>query len=133
MALVDLKKRFWREFQALPESYRKSPIFLALSGGKDSTAMAHVALSLRSKLPPLHFLHVNYHLRLPDSDQEEKFLRNWAKREGIPFHVQRLYPKDKPKNLQDWARRQRYQFFRAVMEKQKGSGLVCLAHHQNDQ
>jgi tRNA(Ile)-lysidine synthase len=134
MATVDLKKRFWREYQNLPEACRKGPMFLALSGGKDSTALAHVALGLRGKLPPLHFLHVNYHLRIPDSDREELFLRKWAKREGVAFHVKQLHPKAKPNNLQDWARRERYQFFcRLILEVGEGSGVVCLAHHQGDQ
>jgi tRNA(Ile)-lysidine synthase len=77
---------------------------------------------------------VNYHLRVPDSDREEKFLRDWAKQEDVPIHVRQLFPKDKPKNLQDWARQERYQFFRKIMEKnKKGSGVLCLAHQQNDQ
>jgi tRNA(Ile)-lysidine synthase len=134
VTLVDLKKRFWNEYRSLPESCRKAPIFLALSGGKDSTALAHVALSLRNKLPPLHFLHVNYHLRVPDSDREEKFLRDWARDEAVPIHVKQLRPKAKPRNLQDWARVQRYQFFRSVIQEVgKKGGVLCLAHHQDDQ
>jgi tRNA(Ile)-lysidine synthase len=134
MTKVDLKKRFWREYQALPAPLRKRSLFLALSGGKDSTVLAHVALSLKGQLPPLHFLHVNYGLRLPDADREEAFVRDWAQREGVKVHVKRLRPKTKPKNLQDWARRERYQFFRRVIRKaEKGNGLLCLAHHQGDQ
>ena len=132
MSAVDLKKRFWQEYQTLPEPCRRGPLFLAVSGGKDSTALAHVALSLRHKLPELRFVHVNYHLRIPDSDREEKFLRQWAGRDAVPIYVKQLHPQGKPKNLQDWARRERYQFFRQMIAE-AGQGVVCLAHHQGDQ
>lgn len=134
MALVDLKKHFLREYHALPESYREGPLFLALSGGKDSTVLAHVALSLKTRLPPIHFLHVNYHLRGKESDLEEIFLREWARKAKVPIWIKALRPKRKPKNLQDWARRERYQFFQGIISKKgKGEGILCVAHHRQDQ
>lgn len=113
---------------------RDWPIFLAVSGGMDSTVLAAVSLRLRARLPPLHFLHVNYHLRVPESDLEEASLRDWARREGVPIQVLRLFPKGKPANLQAWARERRLDFFRKVIRKQAGGhGLLWVAHHQGDQ
>jgi tRNA(Ile)-lysidine synthase len=100
----------------------------------DSSVLAAVALELKNELPPLHFAHVNYHLRKPDSDHEEKFLATWAKKEKIAFHVKRFFPKKKPANLQAWAREKRLNFFSETIGKlKKGEGIVWVAHHQQDQ
>jgi tRNA(Ile)-lysidine synthase len=134
MVKIDLKKRLLREFEKLPAPLKKQPVFLGVSSGMDSSVLAHVVLSLRDRLPPIHFIHVNYHLRTPDSDHEEAFLTRWAAVEGIPFHVKRLHPKKKPKNLQAWARGERYGFFsRVIAGAGRKGGMLWLAHHQRDQ
>lgn len=134
MQAVDLKKRIWQAFQRLPPDLQKLPILLAVSGGKDSSVLASAVLELRDRLPALHFAHVNYHLRKPDSDHEEKFLREWARSQKIPFHVKKFFPKRKPPNLQAWAREKRLNFFFEVQKKLKSSlSTVWLAHHRQDQ
>jgi len=134
MRRVDLKKWVWARYAALPKSLRKTPVFVAVSGGMDSSVLAAVSLELRDRLPGLFWLHVNYHLRVPDSDREETALRSWAKQEQVPFQVRRLYPRTKPANLQAWARSQRLDFFRHETERQlPGPGLLWMAHHQSDQ
>jgi tRNA(Ile)-lysidine synthetase-like protein len=134
MARVDLKKRILMVFQSLPDNLKKYPIFIAVSGGVDSTVLADVALNLRDSLPPLHFIHLNYRFRIPDSDQEEGSLREWARKEKILFFSKRFSSKLKPKNLQAWAREKRFQFFQQTIQKKfQGKGIVWLAHHQQDQ
>jgi tRNA(Ile)-lysidine synthetase-like protein len=131
---VNLKKKLLQNFHQLPQKLQNSPILVAVSGGMDSSVLASVALELKGHLPPLHFVHVNYHLRRPDSDIEEAALAAWAAKEKIPFHVRRFYPQKKPVNLQAWARGKRLKFFADVLQKvNKGRGIVCLAHHQQDQ
>ncbi len=131
---VDLKKWVWTAYQTLPQEFKKYPIFLATSGGMDSTVLASIALSLREKLPPLHWIHLNYRLRIPDSDSEEQSLKEWAKGEKVAFFSKRFSSKNKPKNLQAWAREKRFQFFHQIIQKKfKGKGTVWLAHHQQDQ
>lgn len=131
---IDLKKRVRELHETLPRKWRNKPWFLALSGGKDSSVLAHVLLSLQPKLPPIHWLHVNYHLRMPQSDREERYLKRWAREEGVPLWTHSLHPQKKPANLQDWARRERYRFFRDIMTHQAPKGAVLLtAHHQGDQ
>ncbi len=121
-------------YLALPQALRGLPVWIAVSGGLDSTVLAAVALQLRSRLPPLHFAHVNYGLRVPDSDREEASLRAWAKRAEVPIQVLRLRPKAKPVNLQAWARERRLAFFRRLIAARAGGrGLVWMAHHQGDQ
>ncbi len=134
MQRIDLKKKVLEAFHHLPPELQKIPILLAVSAGKDSSVLANIALQLREQLPPLHWVHVNYHLRRPDSDEEERFLKRWAHREKIPFHVKRFYPKEKPKNLQAWARERRYAYFSQVISQLKEKkGVVWLAHHRQDQ
>lgn len=133
MQKVDLRKRFLKEFLALPTAERRRDLLIAVSAGKDSSVLASVALQLRDQLPPLHFIHVNYHFRIPDSDREEEFLKSWAKREGISFHGLSLHPKSLPSNLQSWAREKRLQYFSKVSASLPRGALVVLAHHEQDQ
>ncbi len=134
MQRVDLKKRVRERFEALPKALREAPVYLGVSAGMDSSVLAAVALELRDRLPPLHFLHVNYGLRRPDCDREEALLRKWADREGLRLEVLRLAPRTKPENLQAWAREKRFAFFRRILQKRsKGRGTVWLAHHRRDQ
>ncbi|HCU25661.1 MAG TPA: tRNA lysidine(34) synthetase TilS [Deltaproteobacteria bacterium] len=134
MSRVDLKKRLRERFQKLPAALRSAPILIAVSSGMDSSVLASVALELREILPPLHFAHVNYHLRIPDSDHEEAFLREWARRERIPIFVKSLRPQRRQGNLQAWARAERLQFFAGIVKRRfKNHGQVWLAHHQRDQ
>jgi tRNA(Ile)-lysidine synthetase-like protein len=131
---IDLRKAVSRAWLELPESLRKLPVYVAVSGGGDSTALAAVSLELRGHFPSLSWLHVNYRLRRPDSDREEAHLRSWAKVEKVPLHALRLNPKSKPQNLQAWARDRRLRFFAEVLRKNsKGRGLIWLAHHEQDQ
>lgn len=134
MQRVDLPKRMLRRYLAIPKALRSSPVYLAVSGGMDSSVLASVALKIRAELPPLNFVHVNYHLRVPDSDREEAFLRDWAHREEISIHVLSLHPKGKPPSLQAWARERRLAFFRDIAGvKAKCPGIVWMAHHREDQ
>lgn len=121
-------------YLALPKALREWPVWIAVSGGLDSTVLAALALRLRPHLPALQFAHVNYRLRVPDSDREEASLKDWARREGVPIRVLRLRPGAKPANLQAWARERRLAFFRSLIASQPGGrGLVWMAHHQGDQ
>lgn len=124
----------WEAHEQLPARLRRLPIFLGISGGRDSTLLAHLATRLVPQLPPLHLLHVNYGLRIPDADRDEAWVREIAEQAGLSLFVKRLHPKLKPANLQDWARTQRLRFFHQIIQKQnQGRGLLWLAHHQQDQ
>ena len=134
MSKTDLKKHFLKFHQSLPKSLQKYPLYFGVSAGLDSSVLATVAWELRERLPPIHWVHVNYGLRIPDCDEDEAFLRRWAEELRVPFHARRFRPDTKPANLQNWAREERFKFFSEVIAKSaKGQGLLCLAHHQQDQ
>lgn len=107
--------------------------FVAVSGGVDS--MLLLVLMLEEKLP-IHVLHVNYHLRGIESEEDELLLRNYCESNKIPITVDSIYLKEKLEadggNLQNEARKVRYDFFQKELNKVSNSKLV-LAHHLNDQ
>jgi tRNA(Ile)-lysidine synthase len=107
--------------------------FVAVSGGVDS--MLLLELMFQEKLP-IHILHVNYHLRGIESEEDELLLRNYCESNKIPLTVDSIYLKEELEanggNLQNEARKVRYNFFQKELNKVPNSKLV-LAHHLNDQ
>ena len=107
--------------------------FVAVSGGVDS--MLLLELMFQEKLP-IHILHVNYHLRGIESEKDELLISNFCESYNIPITVESVYLKEKLEakggNLQNEARKVRYDFFQKELNKVPNSKLV-LAHHLNDQ
>lgn len=112
-----------------PESYE---LAVGCSGGLDSTVLIHACLILGLK-PTL--LHVNYHLRGEDSDQDEHFLRKLAKSQGLQIEVKdcpHSITKGQGINLQAAARQFRHDFFQEWLTQSENRRLL-LAHHCDDQ
>jgi tRNA(Ile)-lysidine synthase len=107
--------------------------FIAVSGGVDS--MLLLELIFQENLP-IHVLHVNYHLRGIESEEDELLLRNYCESNKIPLTVESIHLKEKLEadggNLQNEARKVRYDFLQKELNKIPNSKLV-LAHHLNDQ
>lgn len=114
-------------------TYPADLYFIAVSGGVDS--MLLMELMFQEKLP-IHVLHVNYHLRGIASEEDELLVRNYCKSNNIPITVESIYLKEKlvtnGGNLQNEARKVRYDFFHKKLNETQNSMLV-LAHHFNDQ
>lgn len=112
--------------------FTNKKLLLACSGGVDSVVLFH---ALKSQGIPFAVLHVNYHLRGLDSDEDEHFVRNLCFDSGIPHRVFNCPPaltKKEGRNLQNEARDFRRKLFRqwtAISEKH----YVVLAHHEDDQ
>jgi tRNA(Ile)-lysidine synthase len=112
-------------------------IGVAVSGGADSVALLLLLLELREKLGiVLSVVHFNHKLRGKASDSDEKFVAKLAAKHGLEFHTASVYVAKKAKkeraNIEDAARRVRYDYFRSLAE----SGTctrIAVAHTADDQ
>jgi tRNA(Ile)-lysidine synthase len=110
---------------------------VALSGGADSVALLLLLVELRKQLGVvLSVAHFNHKLRRRDSEEDERFAASLAAKYGLAFHAGHGDVAAKAKrnkaNLEDTARRARYEFFGALVQ---GGNLdkVAVAHTADDQ
>jgi tRNA(Ile)-lysidine synthase len=110
---------------------------VAVSGGADSVALLLLLLELREQLGiVLSVVHFNHKLRGKASDADEKCVAKLAVRHGLEFHSAAANVAKKAKkeraNLEDAARRARYDYFRSLVD----SGTcthIAVAHTADDQ
>jgi tRNA(Ile)-lysidine synthase len=110
---------------------------VAVSGGADSVALLLLLLELRQKLGiVLGVVHFNHKLRGKASDADEQFVKRLAAKHGLEFHCSSLHVAKKAKkeraNLEDAARRARYDYFRSLAES-GACAQVAVAHTADDQ
>ena len=119
-------------------------VFIALSGGSDSTALLLIMKELGYKL---HALHCNFHLRREESNRDQIFVEELCKQNDVPLSVRHFeteaYAKQHGVSIEMAARDLRYGWFREELEQfgiqnsqLKTDGLeafVAVAHHCDDQ
>jgi len=110
---------------------------VAVSGGPDSVALAHVLLNLSVEYffrPAI--AHLNHCLRGPDADRDAEFVSALARQLGVPIYAQkkdvRALQRRRRLSLEEAGRRSRYDFFDAVSAKH-GFNKIALGHHSDDQ
>ncbi len=105
------------------------------SGGQDSLALLHLLASggLGADGPArVSVLHVNHHLRGPESDADQALVEGICSRLGVPLRVEHRPLKKGAGNLQEQARLARREAAHAV-SSQVGAGVVVLGHTLDDQ
>lgn len=120
------------DFQRDWEKLRERHVFLACSGGVDSMALLHLLKIFTDKLTVLH---INYQLRGADSDADEALVREACAASGVPLLTRTFDTRkalEKGGNLQDIARKFRYDWFRELLAQDKQNCIV-LGHHRDDQ
>jgi tRNA(Ile)-lysidine synthase len=110
---------------------------VAVSAGADSVALLLLLIELRDKLGiVLSVVHFNHKLRGKASDGDELFVKKLAAKHGLEFHASSLHVAKKAKkeraNLEDAARRARYDYFRSLAES-GACTQVAVAHTADDQ
>lgn len=111
---------------------KTDPILLAVSGGLDSTAMAHLFHEAGLNYG---IAHCNFQLRGKDSDEDENFVRQLASRLNVPFFSTRFdttaFSEENKISVQEAARNLRYRWLHETAE---GNGFcwIATAHHQDD-
>jgi tRNA(Ile)-lysidine synthase len=110
---------------------------VAVSGGADSVALLLLLVELRKQLGiVLSVAHFNHKLRGKDSEADERFTAKLAEKYGLAFHAGRAdiaaKAKSRKANLEDTARRARYEFFARLVEDGRVDE-VAVAHTADDQ
>src|SRR5215472_5028221 len=112
-------------------------VAVAVSGGADSVALLLLLLELREGLGiVLSVVHFNHQLRGKASATDEKFVAMLAAKHKLEFHSTSAdvakQAKKEQANLEDAARRARYDYFRSLVD----SGVctrIAVAHTADDQ
>ncbi|GAB2541996.1 tRNA lysidine(34) synthetase TilS [Spirosoma aerophilum] len=107
-------------------------VLLAVSGGVDSVAMAHLFYQVGQ---PFAMAHVNFSMRASESDTDAIFVENMARRYGVPFHTIRFntseFAQQHRISIQMAARELRYKWFEELIQ-QHAYACVATGHHLND-
>jgi tRNA(Ile)-lysidine synthase len=116
-------------------------ILIAVSGGVDSTVLAHALRELDQEFQlKLSIGHVNHGLRGSESEADEAAVRDLAGELGVPVYVARVDPeslrcgrssRERP-TLQEAARTLRYRALRRLAE-QAAAARIATAHNADDQ
>ncbi|MES2588300.1 MAG: tRNA lysidine(34) synthetase TilS [Bacteroidota bacterium] len=107
-------------------------VYIACSGGVDSIVLSEI---IKMFCPKIKLLHINYNLRGAESIDDENFVREYAQKNQLSLEVKSIDTKQilaqNKSNLQDLARKIRYDWFEEKIESE--NAYILLAHHQDDQ
>ena len=112
------------------DKYQPTDLYIAYSGGVDSSALLHLSTKFKDKIN-LHAVHIHHGLS-QNADHWFHHCQAEAARLGANFIFERLTPPLKKTNLENWARNKRYAFFEKIMLSTPNS-LLLSAHHTEDQ
>ena len=111
----------------------KKTLAVAYSGGIDSQTALNIIYKLKKELDfNLIIIHLNYNLRGEESKEDELFARSIAKKYNLNIYIKEIkegsYNK---KNIQNEARKDRYEFFEELYNKNIFDYLI-IAHNRDD-
>ncbi|HWF86407.1 MAG TPA: tRNA lysidine(34) synthetase TilS, partial [Vicinamibacterales bacterium] len=134
MSLLDLVRQTIRDHDLAGPATR---VVVALSGGSDSTALAHLLreLAAAGELQVAGIAHFNHRLR-PAADAEERFVRGQASALGWPLLVEgedvAARARRERRSIEDAARTARHAFFERA-RAHFAADAVALGHTRDDQ
>ncbi len=110
-----------------------APVLVACSGGIDSMFLCEILKELNYTFG---IAHVNFGLREDESEGDAAFVKQYAEKNGIPFHTIKFdtldYKKKTGVSTQMAARELRYTWFEQI-RKENGYHSIVTAHHLDDQ
>ncbi len=108
-------------------------VLLAVSGGIDSTVMAHLFHEAKFRFA---IAHCNFDLRGNESDDDEKFAESLAQQYKVQFFSTKFHTSEfaekKRISIQMAARELRYDWFEQIRQENKFD-FIATAHHLDDQ
>ena len=134
---MDLLARVHRTIREHDLAGPATRVVVALSGGSDSVALAHLVhvLDARGELRAAGIAHFNHQLR-PTADRDEQLAANVARSLGLRFVADRedvaARARRERRSVEDAARRARYEFFDRARTELAGD-VVALGHTRDDQ
>jgi len=131
-SLMSLPEELSKQLNRLAQA--TDGILVAVSGGADSVALLRGLLIVGGAR--IEVAHLNHRLRGAESDDDEAFVREQCTSLGVPCHSRTLdisaLAQSAGSNLEDEARRQRYQWF-GELATQLGLPYVATGHTADDQ
>jgi tRNA(Ile)-lysidine synthase len=107
-------------------------VLLAVSGGRDSVAMAHL---FKAAGYLFGIAHCNFNLRGEESELDERFTEGLAQELAVPFYTCRFdtnkYASENHISIQMAARDLRYNWLEKI-RNEFNYQYIAVAHHQND-
>ncbi len=116
--------------QAHIKQHNTQHIYVAYSGGIDSTALLHLIAKFSNDVK-IHAIHIHHGLS-PNADLWQKHCEEIAYVFNINFITHKLIPPQHKSNIESWARDARYHFFAQTMTHTQNN-LLVTGHHQQDQ
>lgn len=129
----ECKKLEEKVFKKLKEYIKKNDTVVAgISGGPDSVFLLNILTLSKTKTLAAHINHI---LRGKQSDMDEKFVKNLAKKYNTIFSskkcdIKKLSKKHKT-GLEETGREIRYKFFKDLAKKHHAK-FIITAHHADD-
>lgn len=126
------KNSFQKQIEKHSLFTKSDALLLAISGGLDSMVLAHL---LQNCGYNFQLAHVNFGLRGLESEEDEKFIKEYAEQQLVPFHLKKIDAgtfENSKIGIQETARIIRYQWFEEIAEQIPVS-FILLAHHKGDQ
>ena len=111
-------------------------VVIGVSGGVDSVILLHILVKLSEEYKlSVIAAHINHGLRGKESDRDEAFVKELAKKLGVKFTSKRIDINSllkKGDSLQDIAREVRYAFFEEMAKRYKAD-KIATGHNLDDQ
>ena len=123
-------------------------VFVALSGGADSTALLLIMKELGYNV---HALHCNFHLRGEESNRDQAFVEELCRQQQVPLSVRHFQTEEEARrrgiSIEMAARELRYDWFKTFsnsslkgenndslpLREVRGGAFIAVAHHRDDQ
>ena len=127
-----MKNRFLEYIKTNNLADKSDKILIGVSGGRDSVFMAEMFIRTGFDI---EIAHTNFSLRGEESDSEEKFVKEYAKKHNLKFHSikfdTKAYAQENKISIQMAARQLRYSWFDELIEEHNFAS-IAVAHNRND-